>query len=638
MTRRHPSIPGPLFALALWLAVVTLVGCTRELDLPPIPEPVDAGSDADPGQPDADDLPGPPRSCQIDADCDDALACTTDRCLDAGHCAWEIAPDRCLIDGVCRDAFSPSPRSRCELCDPGVSPFEWTIRLENDPCDDGDACTFGERCLAGVCRGGDVVSCEGDNPCAAPRCDPARGCVFDPVNEGVACDDGDACTQRDACRVGACAGDPLDCDDGNPCTDDTCSGGACDNTPNDNPCSDGDECTTGDTCDKGACVADQAANCDDGNICTIDGCDALAGCFNLPTENPCCVGLNSICDDGDPCTSDLCDPEGGDCVYQLNAARCDDQSACTTGDTCQQGRCQGAPVICDDDNVCTDDRCNDTLGCVASPLSEGACDDGVQCTLGDACVQGVCRGDASGCVCEPDFGQTAVKFIQARIADAGAGLDLTGDGRPDNQLGVLGALVNGPIQDGVDQGSLILLMDFLDFQQNPFELAAYDGALSPDDLACDLQGEVCDYLVGASLLDPDTCAPRVVLSATLSGQTLSAGGPGTTFPFLSPCGDGILRLTLYEVRLEATVVIQNGQVTSIDGTLAGAVRRAELLAALRQLPEGALPFPVDAIAPILDRLAQDDVDTTDDGVDRPDAASIALSLAGIGARLVGVQR
>ncbi len=45
----------------------------------------------------------------------------------------------------------------------------------------------------------------------------------------------------------------LDCDDSNPCTDDSCNAGQCDNTPNTDPCDDGDACTTGDACAAGTC-------------------------------------------------------------------------------------------------------------------------------------------------------------------------------------------------------------------------------------------------------------------------------------------------------------------------------------------------------------------------------------------------
>ena len=53
-----------------------------------------------------------------------------------------------------------------------------------------------------------------------------------PIEEGVACDDGSVCTVNDVCQAGTCAGTALpdgsDCSDGNPCTrPDTCQAGLC---------------------------------------------------------------------------------------------------------------------------------------------------------------------------------------------------------------------------------------------------------------------------------------------------------------------------------------------------------------------------------------------------------------------------
>ncbi|HEX5043853.1 MAG TPA: CotH kinase family protein [Candidatus Polarisedimenticolaceae bacterium] len=81
----------------------------------------------------------------------------------------------------------------------------------------------------------------------------------------------------------ACAGDAA-CADGNPCTDDTCVAGHCQNVPNAAPCDDGDPCTSPDVCAdrqcggqalSGCCFAD--CDCDDGNACTVSACDGGTG-------------------------------------------------------------------------------------------------------------------------------------------------------------------------------------------------------------------------------------------------------------------------------------------------------------------------------------------------------------------------
>jgi len=75
------------------------------------------------------------------------------------------------------------------------------------------------------------VRCDDENPCTSDRCDATLGCVFEPGNEGGACDDGEPCTDPDACAGGRCAGGPPpDCDDSDPCTNDRCVlGEGCEN-------------------------------------------------------------------------------------------------------------------------------------------------------------------------------------------------------------------------------------------------------------------------------------------------------------------------------------------------------------------------------------------------------------------------
>jgi hypothetical protein len=96
------------------------------------------------------------------------------------------------------------------------------------------------------------------------------------------------------------------------------------------------------------------------------------------------------CNDSNPCTNDSCDPASGACLHADNTAPCIDGNACTTGDICNGGACVGAPVNCDDDNVCTTDSCETATGCVHAS-NANACDDGNDCTVGDFCAIGVCR-------------------------------------------------------------------------------------------------------------------------------------------------------------------------------------------------------------------------------------------------------
>jgi hypothetical protein len=96
----------------------------------------------------------------------------------------------------------------------------------------------------------------------------------------------------------------------------------------------------------------------------------------------CAPGAPVPCDDNEVCTTDACAPEVG-CVFVPNVGPCSDGNACTGGDTCAGGSCApGAPIACDDNDPCTQDSCSPAQGCVSVPQSGGACTplpDGVFC-------------------------------------------------------------------------------------------------------------------------------------------------------------------------------------------------------------------------------------------------------------------
>ena len=198
--------------------------------------------------------------------------------------------------------------------------------FEIGECEDGTNCTVGDTCQSGVCVPGagpdcaDGLNCTLDD-CDAPggncvntpiTCDDLNGCTLDECDEDDGCentpivspcDDGDACTEGDACdAVGECVGAPVVCDDGNDCTTDTClAATGCVVTPNANPCDDGNVCTDQDTCAFGSCVG-VAVSCDDNDPCTVDSCAAPSGCLNEPV----------VCDLGE------CAADTGECVaYDL---------------------------------------------------------------------------------------------------------------------------------------------------------------------------------------------------------------------------------------------------------------------------------------------------------------------------------
>jgi len=380
--------------------------------------------------------------------CEDGSPCTADSCQ-GGVCMHEP------VEGQCSDGNACSVGDHCEggACVPlesedcddnNVCTTDWCDPVSGCvhgankmPCDDGNKCTQGDACLAAVCKSGAPVACADGNPCTEDSCSPTQGCQFTPNSEP--CDDGNLCTTVDTCKGGFCKGSVApDCNDGNACTSDSCDpevGCIHDVGPmNGAPCAAGvGPCAEAGSCSQGACVSLGKLPCDDSNLCTDDSCDPVTGaCANVPNSLPCddlnpctssdtctlgaCLGLEiETCDDGNPCTNDKCSPLSG-CIHTVNSAPCDDLDTCTIGDSCKDGVCAGgAPLNCNDGNVCTDDSCDPAGGCVHAP-AQGPCDDGDICTPEDECEAGACApggaldcDDGNGCTtdgCAPLTGCT----------------------------------------------------------------------------------------------------------------------------------------------------------------------------------------------------------------------------------------
>ncbi len=369
----------------------------------------------------------PPGQCVVDGDCTDGNVCTTDTCT-AGVCSSTHNTATCDDGDACTTSDTCSagtcvggPPPDCDdgnvcttdSCDPVLG----CQNINNTaPCDDGNACTTVDACSGGTCAGSVPPNCDDGNVCTDDSCDPVLGCQQ--VNNTAPCDDADACTTLDTCAAGTCVGGvPPDCDDGNVCTDDSCDSVlGCQNSNNGISCDDGDACTTFDTCAGGACVGGSAPDCNDGNVCTDDSCDPGLGCQNINNAAPCddgdacstidvcaggtCTGSTPPdCDDGNPCTDDACNPSIG-CVSTNNNSPCDDGVPCTSGDTCSGGTCAGSAVDCSGlDDACNAGVCETGTGaCVTQPVNDGgACDDGDLCTTADECTAGTCLGIAIDC-------------------------------------------------------------------------------------------------------------------------------------------------------------------------------------------------------------------------------------------------
>ena len=117
----------------------------------------------------------------------------------------------------------------------------------------------------------------------------------------------------------------------------------------------------------------------------------LAGCVSATIAEPSTSAVVPLSKAG---VYDCSDPDSPD------GAPCDDGKLCTIGETCQGGACQGARTRdCSNlSDACNAGLCDPIEGCIFSPVPDGSpCNDGLFCTVGDACIAGSCQGSQRDC-------------------------------------------------------------------------------------------------------------------------------------------------------------------------------------------------------------------------------------------------
>jgi uncharacterized repeat protein (TIGR01451 family) len=202
-----------------------------------------------------------------------------------------------------------------------VTVSECVSSQDGAPCSDGNTCTGPDACSGGVCVGGPKVcacqsnaDCDDHNPCTDDACQnpgtPTATCVH--VNNTAPCSDGNACTRNDACQGGVCTGsNPVVCTPSDQChLASTCipETGACSNPPAPNgvACNDGNACTRSDACQAGICMgsADPACTTNHPPECGV----ALATQVELwpPNHKFVTVSIAGVTDpDGDSLTTNI---------------------------------------------------------------------------------------------------------------------------------------------------------------------------------------------------------------------------------------------------------------------------------------------------------------------------------------------
>jgi cysteine-rich repeat protein len=153
-------------------------------------------------------------------------------------------------------------------------------------------------------------------------------------------------------------------------------------------------------------IVEGAEQCDDHNNADGDCCSATCT-FEAPGA-PCAA-------DDNQCTADQCNGSGV-CVHPTkgNGASCDDGNACTTGEQCVSGACVGgSPLVCNDNDPCTNDTCDTSLGCLFEVGTESP-----QC---NSCADGI-DNDGDG-VMDAENPNCATFFQQQRYAIIGTAVN-----------------------------------------------------------------------------------------------------------------------------------------------------------------------------------------------------------------------
>jgi len=96
------------------------------------------------------------------------------------------------------------------FCTPGYGQCKGPDMPDDTECDDGDPCTENDACQGGVCVGQPL--CPDVDQCHPGVCNPDTLECSNPVAVGAGCSDGDACTYGDTCsEAGDCEGSPVYC-------------------------------------------------------------------------------------------------------------------------------------------------------------------------------------------------------------------------------------------------------------------------------------------------------------------------------------------------------------------------------------------------------------------------------------------
>lgn len=191
-------------------------------------------------------------------------------------------------------------------------------------------------------------------------------------------------------------------------------------------------------------------------------------------------------------------------------------------------------------------------------------------------------------------------------ADAGDGID--------NQLQGLGGLLNGLLQEQLDEGGINLLFQLSSLTApGSARVTGFTGSMAspagctvgtppaprdPGNSAtpCNYTGSRSSFTVDGA----DSCEQKGIISLDLTSSfvnanefTLSGGGPGNQFSLALPFAGASFSITAKNVVVSATVQHDGSSVNQIRGVLGGGINHAALVAAVAALPNSCNGGPND---------------------------------------------